>query len=127
WPLNPNTMYFLGLCYRNGYGTAVNIDSARYWLGKAAKYKLSWAIQELETITAENIGIKEVPKLEDVTLSQGNIIDAKKGYKKVSHYVPGGKAEGEYAGYAIRFDWSGKHIIAIPELKMKLKIKGEAF
>ena len=127
WPLNPNTMYFLGICYRNGYGTECNLDSARYWLDKAAKYKQKWAVEEIGSTTAENVEIKEIPKLQGLSSSQDDIIEIQKGYRKVAHYLPSDRAKGEYTGYAIKFDWSGKHIIATSELKVKLKVKKGEF
>ena len=81
----------------------------------------------ISSITAEYTGIKEAPKLQTVSSPQANLIDSKTGYKKVTHYLPTANIEGEYLGYAINFDWSGKHIIGTPELKMKLKIKGKEF
>jgi TPR repeat protein len=124
---NANAMYMMGICYRNGYGTVLNLDSARYWLIRASRFRHDRAIEELTSLTAENTGIKEAPQLQTTSSSQADFIDVKTGYKKVSHYFPAGKSEGEYAGYAIQFDWSGKHIIATPELKMKLKITGKEF
>lgn len=31
-----NSMYFYGLCWRNGYGLVKNEDSAKYWLQRPA-------------------------------------------------------------------------------------------
>ena len=49
-----NSEYFLGLCYRNGYGLVQNEDSAQYWLQKSASLDYKLAIQELHSKASEN-------------------------------------------------------------------------
>ena len=34
---NPAAQYWLGVCYRNGHGTAANQKKAKYWFKKAAE------------------------------------------------------------------------------------------
>lgn len=113
-------MYFLGLCYRNGYGVKANTDSAKYWLSKAANKKYNRAIQELATSRAENIDMVGVINLQPATPgeTEKNVIN---DYPKVKHNLPAEDISGDYVGYAVKFDWSGKHIIGKSALKLTLK------
>ncbi|MGZ2975548.1 hypothetical protein AAER07_11425, partial [Pseudomonas aeruginosa] len=47
----PNAMFFLGLCYRNGYGTIKSADSANYWLKASANKGYLRAKYELDRDT----------------------------------------------------------------------------
>lgn len=117
------SIYMLGLCYRNGYGVAVNLDSARHMLSLAAKWGDERAIQELSSTSPENLNIQSVPDLQPRTSTMGKPVDLKKGFKKVSHYLPPNDISGEYSGFSIKYDWSGKHIIGQSSLNLSLSYK----
>ncbi len=115
--------YMLGLCYRNGYGIAVNVDSARYWLTKAAGRNDARAIQELAASNAENQDLQNVPNLQPAASFQAQPVDLKTGFKSVAHHITTDDLDGDYSGYVIKFDWSGKHIISQADLKLHLNHK----
>jgi len=109
-------MYMLGICYRNGYGLARNLDSAKYWLTRSAKSKYRFAIKELASPLPENTDNVVIKNVQPA--SSG--VDVKQGYPKIKHHLPVGDIEGEYTGYQLKFDWSGKHVIGQSALKLKL-------
>jgi hypothetical protein len=111
-----NSMYMIGLCFRNGYGMDANIDSARYWLTQASNRGLKNATEELATPTPENSNIRSIPNIQPPVAGQ----DLGSGYYQVKYQVPVHDIAGEYAGYAIKFDWSGQYIIAESPLKLTL-------
>jgi tetratricopeptide (TPR) repeat protein len=116
--------FMLGLAYRNGYGLAVNLDSARYWLKRAAARNDQRAIKELASSSPENLDLQEVPNLQPAPSDQVQTVNLKTGFKQiVQHRLPTDNLDGEYNGYAIKFDWSGKHIIGQSGLKLRLKRK----
>lgn len=116
-----NSMYFYGLCWRNGYGLAQNEDSAQYWLKKSAATGYKQAQLELQSKVSENSNIEAkklaqkihnaaVPK--QVTLNQFVLI---KPVAPDSSLITG-----EYQGYLIQYDWSGKNLISAKPLRLKL-------
>jgi uncharacterized protein len=119
-------MYMKGLCYRNGYGITRNIDSARYWLNKAAKLGYQFAKDELATPEPENTNISNPIVLLPPSAGLHNPVpDIKSGYRKVKHRLNPDSIAGEYTGYALKFDWSGKHIIGESLLNLKLDVAGK--
>lgn len=119
-------MYMKGLCFRNGYGVSVNLDSARYWLNKAANLGYQYAKEELASPVPENTNISNaVVLLPSGSDLQTAMPDIKIGYPKVKHNFGKNNIDGEYTGYALKFDWSGKHIIAESTLKLNLKHSGK--
>ncbi len=123
---NEGAYYMLGLCYRNGYGTAANADSAKYWLRRAAEYHDQRAIDELASKLPENADLKDVPNLQPASAISGQRVNLKAGFNQVEHHVAKGDIAGDYTGYTIKFDWSGKHIIGQAMLKLHLERKDQA-
>jgi hypothetical protein len=115
--------YMLGLCYRNGYGIAINTDSAKYWLNKAAVRGDQRAKDELASSSPENIDMRDVPNLQAAASAQAQPVNLKTGFQQIKHHVIPNDMAGEYTGYAIKFDWSGKHIIGQASLKLHLERK----
>jgi len=106
------SMYMLGLCFRNGYGVAVNIDSARYWLSKAAARNDKRAINELADTSPENADMQSVPNLQPAaTTPLAQPVNLKAGFKKITHRLNNNNTDlaGIYHGFVINFDWSGTH------------------
>lgn len=116
----PGAMYYLGLCYRNGYGRARNLDSAKYWLIQAVNLNNHEARKELLIKTPEN---PVEPLIAPVKILDFNV--------DISYYQSKRKPPlspvGVYTGYAIRYDWSGRHIINILPVRTVLKKRGKNF
>ncbi|HLP06179.1 MAG TPA: T9SS type A sorting domain-containing protein, partial [Paludibacter sp.] len=115
------SMYMLGLCYRNGYGITQNTDSARYWLQRASDAGYRWATDELMAKDAENASAtsngagSNGPQRVGAKNKQGPT-----AYKRVKHNVARNSMEGDYTGYAIKYDWSGQNVIGKSTLKLTL-------
>jgi uncharacterized protein len=117
----PNSMYFLGLCYRNGYGVEKKADSAKYWLTRAAEKGNRMALGELYSKTAENDN-PEAEKLSKQLHAVEKVATASLNrYQKVARQMPADAIEGEYKGYLIKYDWSGKHAINSVELTLEIR------
>lgn len=98
-------MYMLGLCYRNGYGTGVQADSAAFWLKKAAALGYRHAADELASNTPENTQ-------QDVQKPAVPI--------QAAQAVVAGDLTGTYTGYVVRYDWSGEKVLAMNPVQLML-------
>ena len=107
-----NAMYFLGLLYRNGYGTQRNIDSATYWLTQSAHLGYLPAKGELASISPEN-PIEPIAPPAEKTAFESNA-----AYRRIKHNMSAKSLPGTYSGYAIRYDWSGKHVLGVFPLRV---------
>jgi hypothetical protein len=114
-------MYFLGLCYRNGYGIARDTILARHWMTMAAGRNVRDAADELAAGEPEYVeypgGKPKAARYADTRLP--------KIYKKISHSVPNANVAGEYAGYIVKYDWSGKYVIDEAPLALTLVQNGK--
>ena len=117
-----NSQYFLGLCYRNGYGLTQNEDSAQYWLKKSAALGYKQAKWELESKIPENSNSEAISLVKEIqnaaipkhlTPNQFIRIDT-------SSATDTALLKGEYSGYLIQYDWSGRHPLIIKKLKLEL-------
>ncbi|MDQ0966728.1 hypothetical protein QFZ20_002131 [Flavobacterium sp. W4I14] len=120
------SMYFLGLCYRNGYGTTVNIDSARYWLAKADRLGYPVAKDELANPRAEYVPTEASKR------SAVSMVSFVKQNRSDKEFIPVEQPEasmiaGKYKGYAIRYDWSGQYVISKTPLNLILRRNGNLF
>ena len=116
--------YMLGLCYRNGYGTSVNIDSAKFWLKKAQYSRDARVLTELESTTPENNNTITNSLNAVVSNETGTQrVDLKTGFKRVNQNVKLTDISGEYEGFLVKYDWSGKHMISQTELTLTLEQK----
>lgn len=117
----PNSMYFFGLCLRNGYGIEANGDSAKFYLEKAAKKGYSQAELELASLTAENSNEQAKALAAKV---QQQFMPSKPGslnqYKRIDTDIQADAIEGKYDGYIIKYDWSGKHAVASSTLHLTI-------
>lgn len=116
---NKNAAYFLGLCYRNGYGTSVNKELAKQWLLKASQSVSAQATQELEEPMPENMSTVS-NKLQNQWLTLRN-------YQEKYTAISSNNYEGNYTGYAIYYDWSGKYVSEIKPLKINLQQKNNGY
>ncbi len=110
---NTNSMYFLGLCYRNGYGTPVDTVQAMQWLHKAAKLYDRQAIDELAEPLPENISTV-LPEVMDQ-------LNGLKKYTEKFTAADDNDFTGSYEGYAVYYDWSGRHVSEIVPLRLELE------
>lgn len=124
-------MYFKGLAYRNGYGVSPNENLAKQWLTLAARKGNTQASSELLTNTPEfNYASKELKeKREKVEKQLLKVTKAISSDKKTTNLNSSNSSDREffpgiYKGYLIRYDWSGKHIIDIKNISLKLNDNG---
>ena len=110
-----NAMYFLGILFRNGYGTIRNEDSARYWLQQSAAQGYPPARNELKAPVPENPENALALPVKAQT-STGNTL-----YRRIKHNVNPEALPGTYKGFAARYDWSGRYIVSIFPLQVSLK------
>lgn len=121
------SMYFMALCIRNGYGTRQDEAAAKYWIKQAKVRGYAQASHELAQSEPENTneagGIApKVAAAEKINYIKGaslhNLIrNEHDGKLKDVDIV------GNYTGYLIKYDWSGKHIIACTKLALVLEKK----
>lgn len=115
-----NSMYFYGLCLRNGYGVTLDEKSATYWLEKAANKGYQMAINELRSTAGENNNPAAKmlsARLKNDFLSRNVSLNQ---FQKVNTNTPQMVTDGDYEGHLIRYDWSGQHAISSSKLKLKL-------
>ncbi|MDI3318225.1 T9SS type A sorting domain-containing protein [Pinibacter soli] len=120
-------MYYLALALRNGYGTTVNIDSARYWLVKATALGYERAVRELEAKEPEVAGeSSSIPQR--IAAARHKALpgtdDNISTYRQVKH-VPATiyNIQGIWEGYIMKYDWSGQHVISTGKLALQLAYK----
>ena len=120
------SMRFLGLCYRNGYGVAVNIDSAKYWLLEAKANGDTKAIDELMAKEPEHkhVAGKELAdkiKAAEAINTMHNTAKVNV-YQKIEHSMQASEIAGSYAGYLLKYDWSGQYVIEANKLYVTLTV-----
>jgi uncharacterized protein len=114
---NPLAIYFMGLQYRNGYGLERNADMARPLIAKSAGYNHQQALIELTMPQPENPLTPIAPPV----IMQLNEVN---GYKRMKHNMATTSVGGEYKGYAIRYDFSGKNILSVYPLQVDFNVSG---
>lgn len=115
-----NSMYFYGLCWRNGYGVSTNQDSAAFWLQKAANKGYKMAISELANTQQENSNQQArtiSTKLKSNFISTNTSLNS---FRKIQTNIDTKVIQGEYEGDLVRYDWSGENAISSSKLKLKL-------
>lgn len=127
-----NSLYFYGLCWRNGYGRPKNEDSAKYYLKKSADLGYRQAIMELESKVGENSNDSAarvlLEKIHNAAIPNKMELNH---FTKVQTRLPSSDIiAGNYIGWIIQYDWSGKYIIQMKKLLLNLnyqdkKITGE--
>jgi hypothetical protein len=117
-----NGMYFLGLCFRNGYGIGANEDSAQYWLHKAAIRSNQQALLELESPTPENGNnqARNMARAISQSVPVAYYEQQNNQYQKIEESLLSGKITGKYTGHIIKYDWSGKNVVAVAPLQIEL-------
>ena len=123
-----NSMYYYGLCLRNGYGVSINMDSARYWLTQSANLDNKMADYELTTAEPEHVNsnagvLVQKIKAAMAVMPQTNAVNQ---YIKVEHRVDVNEIGGTYTGYLLKYDWSGQNIIEANKLIITLNYNGDS-
>lgn len=117
----PGSMYYLGLCYRNGYGVQKNEAIARQWLQKALNHKFLAARQELDTPLPENSNQAAITEAQNIRQNVRRHFNTYNQYRKINHNVEAALIEGTYKGSIIRYDWSGAFALSIAPLELEIK------
>ena len=127
------SMYMIGLCFRNGYGIEKNTDSARYWLWMAASRGYRFAKEELQVPEEENISEQLLSKTKNssndhnkASVISGEMTEIYPTFKRVEQASETSNITGEYTGFVTRYDFSGKHVIGLSSLRLKLDTEGDA-
>lgn len=122
------SMYFLGLCYRNGYGTKQNETLGIYWLKQAAQRGDQQAVSELKSKIPENTNeagvlAEKIKSAEKINQKQGITI---RKYFNEEHDANLKETDiiGNYTGYLLKYDWSGKYVISASKLSFLIQ-KGQ--
>lgn len=115
---NSPSMYMLGLCYRNGFGVEKNASKAYEYLERAAAKGYRDAREELgrsneETYLHEALGGKP-----DYLYFSDVMSDASAEANDT------GIVAGDYHGYLVMYDWSGKFLFGEKPLSMSVSGKG---
>lgn len=113
-----NAKYFTGIFFRNGYGTERNLDSSAYWLKQAEALHYKAAANELAIETPENPVDPIVPPAEPKNFAPNTV------YRRIKHNMPLEAFAGTYKGYAIRYDWSGSHVLSVSPLQVDFTNEG---
>lgn len=121
---NAASMHYYGLALRNGYGVAANVDSARYWLAKAASLGYTYSDDELQALTPEVAGeAADIPQRLQAArrkVTPGTNDDLQ-NYRQVSHVTATMQnITGIWQGYILKYDWSGQHVISTGKLALQL-------
>ena len=118
-----NSLYFYGLCLRNGYGIKKNEDSAKYYLQLSSDLGYEQAVEELKMPTGENANdsaklivtqIKNLALPETFSINKFTKIRSNKPINQVIN--------GQYKGWMIHYDWSGTEIVSCSALQINLKL-----
>jgi len=117
-----NSMYFYGLAWRNGYGLSQNEDSAQYWLKKSAALGYKQAILELKSKAPENSNAQAqqlVQKIRNAALPEQIPLNQ---FIPIRPKAPDSTViAGDYEGYVIQYDWSGKYPVSTKKLNLFLE------
>jgi uncharacterized protein len=121
-----NSMYFYGLCWKNGYGRKLNQDSAKYWLIRSARMGYVQAKWELNTSKGEN-NIDSIKLLlerfKEIKLPHIQSINT---YNRVIQSVSSKYlVSGAYKGFLIQYDWSGNYIISGKEVLLDIDSRSD--
>ena len=116
-----NSMYFYGLCWRNGYGVVKNEDSAKYWLNKAAVLGYKQATLELKMAVGENANDSANALVQQINNAAVPLNTTLNKFNKVQQKLASSEViSGEYTGWIIQYDWSGEHAVSSKRIKLNL-------
>jgi len=105
--------YFAGLCFKNGYGIAVDTATANKYILTAAKKGYRQAVIELKFGNSEN---QEQSNMEFSSLSANTKPSI---FNTIQANIPD-SVSGVYEGFIQQYDYSGKHILQQTKLQLQL-------
>lgn len=112
------SLYMLGLCYRNGYGVEKNAETAFEYLSRSASLGYKDAREEMERSNEETY-------LHGVLYDNSDNASIPNSMPDVSPKVNDTDLiAGEYQGYIVMYDWSGKFVLGEKPLSMNAKKNG---
>jgi len=114
-----HAMYFLALCYRNGYGVEKNKKSADYWLTLAIQKGSRQALLEIKNEFSEN----ENTGATQITTNMNEVLvenEPFNNFRKVENSTSPEFLTGKFKGFAITYDWSGKDIVNTAPLELTI-------
>jgi len=116
---NADAFYFLGLCYRNGYGVEQNEDEAHYYFTRAVHFGHYLSLDELDEETNEII-IEPKSIAMNCLNSNGEseILQIPREYRKIEKQNLNEDILGEYRGFIVMYDYSGRNIVKKSNLKI---------
>ncbi len=119
------SMYYLGLCFRNGFGITTNIDSARHWLRKSSELNYDLAMDELMTETPKFCPNcpSTVQKMEEAINMSDRVAFDINHYIDRDNRVTINELKGNYLGYIIKYDYSKTKITEVNSLFIQLTPK----
>lgn len=111
--------YMLGLCYRNGYGTAQ--DEKRGWeiLKKSADLGYSAAIEEMTRTYPENC-LTDISVIDSLGVTIPISMPEIKGEVNDTTIL-----KGHYRGCLVMYDWSGQHVLGDKPASLSLARIGD--
>lgn len=114
----PQALYMLGLCYRNGYGVKQDFEKATFYLERAGKLGYIDALIELkrtepenhlsETISDKNFKFSVPSEMPEINISVNDTSNI----------------SGNYKGYIVMYDWSGKYILGEKPILLSIDKSG---
>ncbi len=108
------SLYMLGLCYRNGYGVLQDTAKASYYLNRAAMLSFGPAMEELQRTQPENY-------LDEISVSNYISTGLPTQMPNISIEVNDTSfIFGQYRGFLVMYDWSGKYVLAEKPLKINI-------
>lgn len=123
----PESMYFMGLCMRNGYGTRQDEKAAKYWIRQAQIRGYKQATHELSQNEPENTNeggsiAKNLLEAEKLNYIKGSSL---RNLVRNEHdsKIKDDNIIGNYTGFLLKYDWSGKHVIACTKVTLTLAKK----
>lgn len=119
---NRGSLYMLGLCHRNGFGVEKNEQLGKDYLQTSAKLGYFPAEKELKHQQPEFD-----PKATDFIdkINALNRINEKayfplNEFTQINSEVNQDDLNGNFSGFIVQYDWSGKQIIKISDLNVKI-------
>ncbi len=110
----PDCMYFIGLCFKHGFGVAANSDSATFYIDNAAKR----GYRQANALFAEGAGTSARGNGKVVSES---LVEAKDPFRKVYFSRTSLNIDGKYLGELVEYDYSGKFVTRQMPLELDLK------
>lgn len=114
------SLYMLGLCYRNGYGVEKNAATAFEYLTRSASLGYRDAREELERSNEETYLHETLYDTSDYSYIPDSMPAVSPKVNDTDMIA------GDYQGYIVIYDWSGKFLLGEKPLSMSVRKNGNA-